>query len=150
MNEKNIWIPKESATYKNRRFTFQMKISLPEQNVLKVDYRRRMHSLFSASKLRTHMIKVSKNSGIKLYISYSVSGKHNNTDSNHVIWLPFLAALHLHTVDNLLYEHTIHTQNESSKCSPNKMCSCLCCDQFPPNSLVVKKRNLDLWLRLEV
>lgn len=128
MNEKNIWIPKESVTYKNRRFTFQMKISLPEQNVLKVDNRRRMHSLFSASKLRTHMIKVSKKSGIKLYISYSVSGKHNNTDSNHVIWLPFLDALNLHTVNNLLYEYTIHTQNESSKCSPNKMCSCLCGD----------------------
>lgn len=105
-----------------------MKISLPEQNVLKVDYRRRMHSLFSASKLRTHMIKVSKKSGFKLNISYSVSGKHNNTDSNHVIWLPFLDALNLHTVNNLLYEYTIHTQNESSKCSPNKMCSCLCGD----------------------
>lgn len=128
MNGKNIWIPKESVTYKNRRFTFQMKISLPEQNVLNVDYRRRMHGLFLASKLRTRIIKVSKKSCIKLYISYSVSGKHNNTDSNHVIWLPFLAALHLHTVNNLLYEHTIHTQNESSKCSPYKMCSCLCGD----------------------
>lgn len=128
MNEKNILIPKESVTFKNRRFTFQIKISLPEQNVLNVDYRRRMHGLFLASKLRTRIIKVSKKSCIKLYISYSVSGKHNNTDSNHVIWLPFLAALHLHTVNNLLYEITIHTQNESSKCSPYKMCSCLCGD----------------------
>lgn len=128
MNEKNIWIPKESVTFKNRRFTIQIKISLPEQNVLNVDYRRRMHGLFLASKLRTRIIKVSKKSCIKLYISYSVSGKHNNTDSNHVIWLPFLAALHLHTVNNLLYEITIHTQNESSKCSPYKMCSCRCGD----------------------
>lgn len=110
MNEKNIWIPKESVTFKNRRFTFQIKISLPEQNVLNVDYRRRMHGLFLASKLRTRIIKVSKKSCIKLYISYSVSGKHNNTDSNHVIWLPFLAALHLHTANNLSYKHTIHTR----------------------------------------